>query len=222
MERSEKNRLSHKTKEKQIKPKGNSKKIKEPTQNNLVNSKISIIPKESNLKNNQNLPIQDAASYYQIKPQNISSPQPVIVAVPGEGEAPQACIINQTVDGKIKFSRDPQQIICPYCRRNVLTTVEDKCNFFSIIIFFIMMTITPIFIFYLLVLDNKDCICEFSFDILCAKGFCCTCCRCPSRNTLGDCQCCVDVEHYCSYCGKYIGIRNSCIEICPPCCRCCF
>ena len=73
----------------------------------------------------------------------------------------------------------------------------------------------------LVVLDNEDCICEFSFDVLCAKGFCCTCCRCPSRNTLGDCQCCVDVEHYCSYCGKYIGIRNSCIEICPPCCRCC-
>ena len=46
----------------------------------------------------------------------------------------------------------------------------------------------------------------------------CDCCCCGTGTC--DCRCCFDSYHYCQHCGKEIGRRNSCIEICP-CFDCC-
>ena len=47
----------------------------------------------------------------------------------------------------------------------------------------------------------------------------CDCCCCGTGSC--DCKCCFDSYHYCQHCGKQIGKRNSCLELCPCIDTCC-
>ena len=161
--------------------------------------------------------------------------QPVIIANQG-GLPPQNlyainqnCVNNvDNVDNvnnvnNITFGGNPGNYLCPHCKMNVTSNIEDKCNCLTCIIYLIMFIIFPIYIIYVICIDIEYCSCEF--ECACTNdGLCCypKCCSCPNRQSKYDnCQCCCDTQHYCSNCGKLIGTKNSCIEICPPCCRCC-
>jgi hypothetical protein len=223
MEKSEKHRFNHKSKEKvKIKPnnKGDSKKIKD----NISQQKDLISQNQSNLTQIKNiLPIQDPSSLNQNQNQNqgMIYAYPVIIINQGEG-VPQTCINNQNKDSKIKVGIKPEEIICPYCHQKVLTVIDDKCNCCSFISYMIMIIIFPIFYLYLLCVNIEECRCELGCEAG-NDGCCCvpTCCKCPSRNNLDGCLCCCDVNHYCPSCRNLIGTRDACLDVCPPYCYCC-
>ena len=242
MEKSDNKRLSHKSQSKtKAKTKNKNNNIikvnsilkKRTTMENIpqkqnfnLNNKISII---------QNLPIQDAASNYQMQPQMNMFPQqyaqPVLISNQGGGIPPQnTYIINQNSVinvnninnvNNIEFGTKAGTYLCPNCQMNVSTNIQSQCNCCSFLIFALMMIIFPVFMTYVMCIDIEDCRCEFGCGV--STNGCCypKCCSCPDRRTVADCNCCCDVEHYCSNCGKLIGTRDSLKEICPPCCRCC-
>ena len=219
-ERSEKHRFSHKSKEK-VKDKT---KIKEDSKNikdNISQQQDLISQNQSNQTQIKNiLPIQDPSSLNQNQNQGMIYAYPVIIVNQGEG-IPQTFINNQTNDSKIKVGIKPEGIICPHCHQKVLTIIDDKCNCCSFISYMIMIIIFPIMYFYLLCINIEECRCEFGCEPS-NDGCCCfpTCCKCPSRHNLDRCLCCYDVSHYCPNCGNLIGIRDSCLDVCPPCCCC--
>ena len=156
--------------------------------------------------------------------------QPVIIANQGEGIPPQnTYIINQNYDNNnnninnvnnITFGGKPGTYLCPHCKMNITSYIEEKCNCLTCIIYLIMFLFFPAIIVYSMCIDIEYCRCEF--ECKCANNFPCACpkcCSCPNRKSDGR-DCC-DTEHYCSNCGKLIGTRDSCVEICPPHCRCC-
>ena len=237
MERSEGKRLSHKHNQNQKTRIKNNIKV-----NPVIEKRTTIenIPQQQtlNVNNNnkisivQNLPLQDSSSNYQMQPQINMFPQqyaqPVIISNQG-GINPQNpyvnnqnCINNINNVNIITFGREPDIYLCPNCQMNVPTNIATKCNCCSFLIFALMMIIFPIFVIYVVCIDIEYCKC--GFECACAvssEGVPCPypkCCSCPDRHSA--CDCC-DVEHYCSNCGKLIGTRDSCKEICPPCCRCC-
>ena len=196
--------------------KGNNIKIEDKTQENIpqqnmiINGEVIISPNKPNQKGNMyNLPLQDSTSEYRVQPQKeVGIPQYIRNN-------------NQPIDYKIKVRSKPIKVRCPYCGKIALTEVEDECNFVSLFIYMLMFIIFPLFVIWTFCFDFEECICEFGCKES-REGCCCipTCCVCPSRGTLDDCKCCFNVNHYCSNCGKFIGTRNACSSICPPCCNC--
>ena len=240
MKRNEKLKSNHKSKIKskdKIKIKKISKIIKEyPIQDKtsnrptiLLNNELSIVQDQNKqILNFQNQALVDQSTNRQFQPPEIISqmqPQTMIIPQPNSqpviiansGGAPPFSGNNIPPTGsQIIFRVKPQEITCPYCNSIMLTNTEDKCNFCSCIIFFLMF-ISFFIAIYFTCIDIEDCYCKFEFRS--SDNCCCypSCCRCPNREN----ACCCDVEHYCSHCGKLIGTRNSCVEMWPPCCRCC-
>ena len=228
MEKNEKHRLNNNGKGKK-RIKGNNKKIKDNTQENMSQSKqtntiianggVIIVQNQPNHHpNSYNLPLQDSARDYQMQPQKMV--QPVIMANLEGGEAPQYISNNaQPIDSKIKVGAKPYKYRCPYCHKIALTNVEEECNCLSFLIYMIMFIIFPIFLIYVTCIDIEECICQWGCGMT-DNGICFpTCCRCPDRGTFDKCSCCCNVTHYCSNCGKLIGTRDAYSHICPSCCH---
>ena len=231
MEKSEKNRLGHKSKLKEKDKnqiKGKSSKIKQqakennPQQNNiLLNGEVSIIQNNSNqIQKNQNLPLQDEDSCYQIQQQKIKDQQSI--EVPSSSEN-----INQQMDQKILLGYVSQEIICPYCHKTMKTNIEEGFNCVSCIIFCISFLFPPLFMFFMLCGSIEKCKCEFSCDqqriSICSSHcdccYCLNCCTCIQKDNKHCC--CCDIEHYCAKCGKLIGTKSSFSNLVPTCCCCC-
>jgi len=246
MKKNEKHKFNHKSKinsKDKVKNRKNSKIVKEypikdKTSNRptiLLNNELSIVQNQNKkILNIQNPALVDQSTIRQFQsPEIISQMQPQTMVIPQPNSQPviiansgdNPSISNDNIpqnDSEIIFKVIPQEILCPHCKCIISTNTEEKCNFFSCIFYFIILIFPVFFVFYELCIDIEDCYCEFECRPS-NDGCCCFpyCCRCPNRPTFKDCLCCCDVEHYCSHCGKLIGTRNACIEICPRCCRCC-
>lgn len=245
MEKSEKNRLDYKSKKKEKDKthiKGKSKKIKEQAKENnphqlniLLNNEVPIKKNQSNQnQKKQNLPLQDTASYNQMQMQrqnmidDLQSYQNQVIMINQGVETPPASsIINQQNDSKIRFSSKSQEIICPYCHKNVRTTIEEEFNCISCIIYSLSFIFPPLFLYFMVCTNIEVCKCQFSCEKTschicyskCGCFYYLSCCSCPQSDDNGQC-CFCDIEHYCPNCGKLIGRRDS-FHICPPCCNCC-
>ena len=220
MEKSENHRFNYKSKG-NVKEKAKIKEDSKIIKDNISQQQDLISQNQFNQIQIKNiLPIQDPSSLNQNQNQGMIYAYPVIIVNQGEG-IPQTGINNQTNVSKIKFGIKPEVIICPHCHQKVLTIIDDKCNCCSFISYMIMIIIFPIMYFYLLCINIEECRCEFGCEPS-NDGCCCfpTCCKCPSRHNLDRCLCCYDVSHYCPNCGNLIGIRDSCLDVCPPCCCC--
>ena len=234
MERNDKKKISHKSKRKSIDKtfiKRKSQIIKSrPKIDNiarrptvLLNGELSLVQNPShNLRKRRTVQLNAQSSYYHMQPQLIMFQQPNSnkSIIPNQLGDP-ALSVNQKIDPKIEFGARPEKIKCPYCQRIMMTNIEDRCNCCSFFPYFLMFIVPFIIIFYIFCINVEYCACEFGCKV--ADNSCCfypTCCSCVIRPNLDDCRCCLDVDHYCSHCGKLIGNRNACTDICPPCCRC--
>ena len=120
-------------------------------------------------------------------------------------------VINQVTPDKysnIKFGYIETPIVCPFCQQNTITRIEESfsCSTFFMYILIFLLIVVPIFI--ICSMDDRN----HNYD-----DNCCRCYSCPVCFT--DCKCCIDVDHYCSNCGKKIGSKNTFAELCP-CCQC--
>lgn len=132
---------------------------------------------------------------------------PVMVnGMPGQAYPPY--LANQTTPlsyAPLKFGFGPAQIVCPYCQVAGPTKIDESFNFCTCFIYIFIIMLIPILIVLAAysgctnVHCNNGCDCD------------CTCCYCGTC----DCKCCIDTNHYCSNCGKRIGTRDSCQELCP-------
>ncbi len=162
MKRNEKLKSNHKSKIKskdKIKIKKNSKIVKEypiedKTSNRptiLLNNELSIVQNQNKqILNIQNPVLVDQSTIRQFQsPEIISQMQPQTMIIPqpnsqpviiaNSGGAPPFSGNNIPPTGsKIIFRVKQQEITCPYCNSIMLTNTEDKCNFCSCIIFFLM------------------------------------------------------------------------------------
>ena len=168
-------------------------------------------------KNQQSINSQDPSSINSLQNQQMIYAQPVIIANSVKG-VPQACIINQTKDLKIKVGSKPRKIECPYCHQPISTITENNCNCASFLAYILIFLIPPIFMIYITCINIEECRCECGCDG--SDNGCCfpTCCKCPNRHNLDDCLCCCDVTHSCPSCGGSIGKKDACSDICPSSC----
>ena len=109
-----------------------------------------------------------------------------------------------------KFGFVPTTIICPHCHNNTLTVIQESFNCGTCFVFILAIVLIPILIILAAITGCKS----THYNHMCN----CDCCCCGTGTC--DCRCCFDSYHYCQHCGKEIGRRNSCIEICP-CFDCC-
>ena len=122
-------------------------------------------------------------------------------------------IINQVIPDKyanMKFGLIETPIVCPFCQQNTITRIEESfsCSTFFMYILIILLVLAPI-IFCLSIVEDRN-RAHYDDDYCCYRRYSCPVC-------FTDCKCCIDVDHYCSNCGKKIGSRNSFAELCPCC-----
>ena len=210
MEKSEKHRFHDKPgliPVEKAKTKLKSKKVQSPqTQENHINNQNIMIQGEVPVIQNQQL--------YGVPQQQMMMPpygQPVMGNnIPGQYFPPNPYVLNQippvseTVK-PLKFGYIAKEIVCPYCQSNTLTKVEENFNFCTCFCYIFIILLIPI----LLVLAaysgcnnthcNNGCDCD------------CNCCYCGPC----ECKCCIDSNHYCANCGKLLGSKDTCMELCP-------
>ena len=111
----------------------------------------------------------------------------------------------------MKFGFVPTSMICPYCKNNTVTIIEETFNFGTCFLFVLIILLIPILIIVAAFSGCKSA----HYNHTCRCDYCC----CGSGSC--DCKCCFDSYHYCQHCGKQIGKRNSCLELCPCIDACC-
>ena len=111
----------------------------------------------------------------------------------------------------MKFGFVPTSMICPYCKNNTVTIIEETFNFGTCFLFVLIILLIPILIIVAAFSGCKSA----HYNRTCR----CDCCCCGTGSC--DCKCCFDSYHYCQHCGKQIGKRNSCLELCPCIDACC-
>ena len=99
-------------------------------------------------------------------------------------------IVNQHEPTLTNFTCEPVQLICPYCKKEIISEVEESFN-----------CCTCLFLFAIIVLCAIPC--------LCISGIC----NSNSGMVFSDCgcgcNCCCDATHTCPKCKKVIGIHDS-------------
>ena len=112
--------------------------------------------------------MQEADSYNQIQRQNIIDsqlyPNQVVMNNPGVEASPAIDIINQENHSRIRFGSKPQEIICPYCHRNMITNVEQEFNCVSFIIYSLSFLFPPLFLYFMVCTTIEECKCKFSCE----------------------------------------------------------
>ena len=100
-------------------------------------------------------------------------------------------IVNQHEPTLTNFTCEPAQLTCPYCKKEIISEVEESFNCF-----------TCLFLFLIIALCAIPCLC---ISGLCNSnsGFVFTDCNCC------NCNCCCDATHKCPKCRKVIGVHDS-------------
>ena len=197
MEKDEKHRYTLKTKKVPVeKGKRQSKLYKQ-------NIDESDVP-DSKIAMQQQVPIYQNEQYI-AQQQMMPYGQPVMM---NGGLPSNQYIINQINPVPVtplKFGVIAMTTVCPFCQVSAPTKIEESFNFCTCFCYFFIILLIPI----LLILAaysgchnvhcNNECTCD------------CECCACAAC----ACKCCIDVNHYCTNCGKLLGTRDSCTELCP-------
>ena len=99
-------------------------------------------------------------------------------------------IVNQREPTLTNFTAEPTQLICPYCKSDIISEVEESFN-----------CCTCLFMLFIIILCALPC--------LCISGLC----NSNSGFAFGDCNCscdcCCDATHKCPKCKKIIGVHDS-------------
>ena len=99
-------------------------------------------------------------------------------------------IVNQREPTLTNFTVEPAQLICPYCKSDIISEVEESFN-----------CCTCLFMLFIIILCALPC--------LCISGLC----NSNSGFAFGDCNCscdcCCDATHKCPKCKKIIGVHDS-------------
>ena len=164
-------------------------------ENEVPNSKVMM---------QQQVPIYQNNQYF-AQQQMIPYGQPVMM---NGGFPSNQYIVNQINPVPVtplKFGVIAMTTVCPFCQVSAPTKIEESFNCCTCFCYFFIILLIPI----LLILSaysgchnvncNNGCTCD------------CTCCVCGAC----ACKCCIDVNHYCANCGKLLGTRDSCTELCP-------
>ena len=223
MEKSEKRRFSMKPKlepvEKAKNTRRNSKMIKTKTQENEIQQQQNQ-PAPPNTMIQNTVPIMQA-QYYGMQPQMLPYGQPMMMgALPGQDISQNQYVLNQINPGPpvafvpLKFGYSTQEIVCPYCQVHGSTKIVENFNCCTLCLYFFIILLVPLLLVLAAMAGCNSTKCN------CSGSNCdCDCnCRCCVYGC--DCKCCIDTKHYCTNCGKLIGTRDSCIELCP-CFSCC-
>ena len=190
--------------------------------------KNKLPPTQENEKpQKKNLVLQDSDQVMYSKPKNpkhnIFSMKPEKIGVSKSKE--QDDTINNKIHGKVlpydsfiknqktpsnkvssKFGFESKPIVCPYCQQSSSTLIEESFNCCTCFIYIFVILLIPIL---LILAAYSGC-----HNVHCDNGCDCDCgCTCCGQGC--DCKCCFDTIHFCPMCGKQIGIRNSCFELCP-------
>ena len=90
-----------------------------------------------------------------------------------------------------------------------ITRIDESfsCSTFFMYIFILLLALPPILLCIYILTERDD---DRNDNKCCFICYSCSICY-------TDCKCCIDVDHYCSNCGKKIGSRNSFTELCPCC-----
>ena len=83
-----------------------------------------------------------------------------------------------------KWSLVPEEVICPFCKKQIKTNVKEEFNWGTCMLYIAMI---PLFLFFAW--------------LGCADASCCKSEPC--------CKCCYDGTHFCPNCEKEIGIHKS-------------
>ena len=222
MEKSEKRRFSVQQKlEPMDKPKSrrNSKMIKPKGENHNDKPPVALMPEiPENPENQLEQGNQGAAQIVQPINYPMQPVQPVMMAqygmpvilntIPGQNYPANAYISNQLGPmtlTPLKFGFGPARIACPYCQMVGETKIEESFNCCTCFIYVIVISLIPILLVLAAYAGCGNANCNNGCDCNCHCTYCGTC----------DCKCCIDTDHYCSNCGKKIGTRDSCEELCP-------
>ena len=161
------------------------------------------------------------AQYYGMQPQMVPYGQPMMIgALPGQDISQNQYILNQINPGPpvafvpLKFGYCPQEIVCPYCQVRGSTKIVESFSCCTLCLYLFIILLVPLLLVLAAMAGCNSTNCN------CSGSNCdCDCnCRCCVYGC--DCKCCIDTKHYCTNCGKLIGTRDSCIELCP-CFSCC-
>ena len=194
--------------------------------NNELNAN-KIIPQtqENENKPKQKLVLQDSdQTVYPQQKYKLEKPSKDLISekygkpittinIQGNVAAYNSYIINQVTPEQyetMKFGFTAIPIICPFCQKNIITRIEETFNCCTCFLYIFIILLIPILLILAVYSGCRN--------VHCNNGCDCTCACCVGGTC--DCKCCFDTDHYCSYCGKKIGSRNSCIELCP-CFSCC-
>ena len=219
MEKSEKNRFHSKPKteptEKMKIRNGSKKQKNEPKEKD---DDLTYDQNPQNLQNPPSMMIQSAvpimqAQYYGMQPQQMMPyPQPILMNGLSEQQlAPNPYILNQIAPvphtlTPLTFGYYAKKVVCPYCQVSNTTKIEESFNCCTFCTYVFISLLIPILLVLLAVAgcNNVDCRggCDCDCNCRCCRGEC-------------DCKCCIDTRHYCSNCGKLLGSRDSCFELCP-------
>lgn len=120
----------------------------------------------------------------------------------------------------LKFGFESSKIVCPYCNQHSKTRIEQSFNICTCCTYIFIILLIPILIILAAYAGCGASTCSSG----CSSADCdcnCNCCICGTGSS-SACNCCIDYNHYCSNCGKRIGGRDSCQELCPcfSCCIC--
>ena len=107
-----------------------------------------------------------------------------------------AIIINQPIPTETAFTLEPAKLTCPYCKKQIISEVEENCNFCTCLLFFMA------FAFCALPL------------LICSGIFNSMNCNCCNGDINCNCECCYDGIHRCTKCKKVIGLYESSPSFC--------
>ena len=171
---------------------------------NQINSKDAM---------QQPVPVIQGQQYYVVQPQQMIMPYGQPVMMNGVYPANPYIMnqINPVPITPLSFGTLSRESLCPFCQTNAPSKIEESFNCCTCLTYFFIIILIPIL---LILAAYSGC-----NNVNCNNGSCncdCDCCSCHRCN----CKCCFDVNHYCSNCGKLLGTRDSCHELCPCCSRC--
>ena len=218
MEKSEKHRFSMKpglSPTEKSKKRRSSKMPESPqTQENQM--------RNPNIKLQGEVPVMQGQQFYGMPQQQMMMPQQQMMmapygqgvmmnTIPGQSYNPNPYVINQIQPVPVtplKFGYVSREIVCPYCQSTTLTKVEESFNCCTCFVYIIIILLIPIL---LVLAAYAGC-----NNVHCNNGCDCDCrCNCCCYGETCDCKCCIDTNHYCANCGKLLGSRDSCVELCP-------
>jgi hypothetical protein len=209
MEKSEKHRFSSKTKEiPSEKGKRHSKMLTKPKKVDYENQNPN-----SNIMMQQSVPIVQGQQFYGMQPGKMMTPYGLPATMNG-GLPPNEYIMNQINPVPVtplKFGILAMDTLCPFCQTNAPTKIEESFNCCTCFCYSFIILLIPILLIIAAYAGCSNVHCHHG----CACDCDCNCCRCNDGDCRCDCKCCIDVNHYCSNCGKLLGTRDSCQELCP-------